>query len=364
MQKLSQQFIENLKNLNKSQKDFEYALYRYKDIILSEFSIFFNNEVTPTEKKFQESLVEFLNKLIIIIGVGEDNIYLTFNEDTYGELIAKSEKFSKIINKNEKYLNGHLTDVKETYKAYNRQVSTIISYLKEIGYKESEIHIGSIGLETVEKYSYPTKYEPTFGYLNYKSKVRTPKYTMEDVFDGNPLYNSVDNCPYKVVIGDLIFYGIKNVPEFEDLDIVSRHLVIKGSETDNQSLGSIKIIGGCCTVNHSDVNSLGNLKYIGEDLGVAGSNVKHIDGLYINGDLGNDEYWLCYFKKYGPLESIGSSIVKGKIESKKQLKRTAPTITANDIKKMSSNIPVTNCDNANRALNEAINQISENNKKR
>ena len=38
MQELSQQFIENLENLNKNQKNFEYALYRYKKIILSEFS--------------------------------------------------------------------------------------------------------------------------------------------------------------------------------------------------------------------------------------------------------------------------------------------------------------------------------------
>ena len=364
MQKLSQQFIENLKNLNERQKKFEYALYRYRDIILREFDILFNNEVTPGEKSFQESLVELLNKLIIMIGAGEEKRYLTFNEDTYGELISKSEEFSKIINKNEKYFNGHLNDVKEAYKAYNKQISTIISYLKEIGYKEDEIHIGSIGLETVEKYSYPEKYDSAFGHLSYNSKVKTPKYTMEDVFDGNPLHNSVDNCPYKVVIGDLIFYGMKNAPKFEDLDIISRHLVIIGSKTNNQSLGSIKIIGGCCTVNDSDVSSLGNVKYIGEDLSVAGSNVKQIDGLYINGDLGNDEYHLCYFRKNGPLKSIGSSIVQGKIVSRKELKRTAPTITANDIKKMSSNIPVKDYDNANRALYEAIKQISEKNMKR
>lgn len=364
MQELSQQFIENLENLNKNQKNFEYALYRYKKIILSEFSYFFNNEVTSEEKSFQESFIEFLNKLIINTGVEEDTIYLTFNKDTYRELIAKSEKFSKIINKNEEYFNGHLNYVKEAYKAYNKQISAIISYLKEIGYKESEIHIGSIGLETVEKYSYPEKYDSAFGYLNYNSKVKTPKYTMEDVFDGNPLYNSVDNCPYKVVIGDLIFYGMKNAPKFEDLDIISRHLVIIGSETNNQSLGSIKIIGGCCTVNDSDVSSLGNVKYIGEDLSVAGSDVKQIDGLYIKGDLGNDEYHLCYFIKNGPLKSIGSSIVQGEIVSRKVLKRTAQTITANDIETMSSNTPVKDCDNADRALYEAIKQISEKNMKR
>lgn len=361
MQKLSQQFIENLKILNKSQKDFEYALYRYRDIILREFDILFNNEVTPKEKSSQESLVEFLNKLIIIIDAGEDKRYLTFDKDTYVKLISKSEEFSKIINKNEEYFNGHLNDVKEAYKAYYKQIRTIISYFKKIGYKESEIHIGSIGLETVEKYSYPEKYNLAFGYLNYNSEVRTPKYTIEDVFDGNPLYNSVDNCPYKVVIGDVIFYGIQNVPKFEDLDIVSRHLIIQGSETENQSLGSIKIIGGCCTVNDSDVSSLGNVKYIGEDLVVAGSNVEQIDGLYINGDLGNDEYHLCYFKKSGPLKSIGSSIVQGEIVSRNVLKRTAKTITANDIEIMSSNTPVKDCDNADRALYEAIEQISEKN---
>lgn len=262
------EFKDQLNRLNATQNIFETKLSYLWFLGIRDF---YNMDKEKNDKLTESYLKLFgmMKKLLLVNGT---NLYgekiLTFNDKVCEDFFKECINFKNMIIGNY-ILQEYINSAYITYKEYSAQIKETINHLLHMGYRENEIHIGSLGYESILKRAKFDEDSINFSLDGGRIK-NNDLYSIPYVYPKKyPFYNYDCHCFYKVIIGDLMIYGLKNVP-FNHIDIITHNLGIIYSEIQGKSLG-VKVVGGEVNIEGSNLKDISSINCLGGSINVNGT---------------------------------------------------------------------------------------------
>jgi len=264
MDKINMEFIHQLNNLNSAQSRFEDELSILWNLGIHDF---YNIDKEKNSKLTDSylKLCGLMKQLLLIheIDLNGEKL-LTFNDKVCNDFFNECNNFKNMIIGND-ILQSYINSAFTAYKEYSEQIQNTITQLHTMGYKDDEIHIGSLGYESVLKRAKFYDKHSIYFRLDGEIIKKSDLYTLANIYhQKNPFYNNC--CPYKVVIGDLLIYGLKNVP-INHIEIITHNLCIIDSKIQGKSLG-VKVVGKVANLEGSNLEDISSINALGGPINI------------------------------------------------------------------------------------------------